>query len=53
MTITEIKQVLAEAQGQAGAIARGNPNNEQIRVLSIAIAEVARATGELVKKLDA
>lgn len=52
MTITEIKNVLREANAQAGAIARGNPESEQIRILAIAIAETARAAGELAKRVD-
>ncbi len=51
MTITEIKRILAEAQDHAGAVARSGPDSEDIRVLSIAIAEIARATGELAKKV--
>lgn len=52
MSISTIKNALREAQNQAGAIARGNPESEQIRVLAIAIAETARAAGELAKIVD-
>lgn len=51
-TIIDIRNTAEEAHRQAGAIARGNPDSEQLRVLAIAIAETARAVVELAKKLD-
>jgi len=50
MTNADITRTLAAAQKQADAIAKGDPESEQIRILAIAIAEIAWATGELAKK---
>ena len=52
MSISSIKSVVSQAQRQAGAIARGNPESEQVRILAIAIAETARAVGDLSKRVD-
>lgn len=52
ISISSIKSIVNQAQAQAGAIARGNPESEQVRILAIAIAETARAVGELAKRVD-
>lgn len=48
MTITEIRSVLAEAHGQAAAIAASHSSGD-IRILAIAIAETARAAEALAR----
>jgi hypothetical protein len=50
MTDSDITRTLEAARVQADAIAKNNPESEQIRILAIAIAEIAWAAGEMSKK---
>jgi len=47
---SDITRTLDAARTQADAIAKNNPESEQIRILAIAIAEIAWAAGEMSKK---
>lgn len=50
-TLTNIRHTAEEAHRQAAAIAQGNPQSEQVRILAIATAETAWAVAELTKKV--
>lgn len=50
-TLYQLQQTAEEAHRQAAAIARSNPESEQIRILAIATAETAHVAGELAKKM--
>lgn len=52
-SLYQLKNAAEEAHRQAAAIARGNPQSEQIRVLAVATAETARVVAEIAKKLRA
>ncbi|WP_164478196.1 hypothetical protein [Microbacterium sp. ABRD28] len=50
-TYLQLRDAAEEAHRQAAAIARGNPESEQVRILAIATAETARVVAELARKV--
>lgn len=49
MLLSEIQSIVNAAEAHAGAVARSKPDSEDVRVLAIAVAETARAVGQLAK----